>query len=461
MPDLETVTLEGVEILSVGGPFKGIGSPPEGDFYTEADLRAMADAAIALGEELDPPAKIGHSDAQALAFNSELAPVTPGEMPRVGTLSNQRVSDDGQKLLCDIADVPKKFAELVKAKAYKKRSVELAQITSQKTGEVYDWVVTGLAWLGAKMPAVRTLDDVAALYEGDGVETKRIHYAEGAVVWDPDTSFQALRDNVAEALNGPATGGMNEPRFWVQDVDVVGSRALVGDYYHESYTDAWVIPFSRAADGSISISPSSDWTKAEQAWVETAKEFEQEVASGFARRHADTQREMKFSDEQRRKFAEATGLDADKVTDEMLGAAGIVAESDPAPPDPDPDPDPDPKPDDDAARSLEEAVAKATSAEERSKKLEEQLRVSGRKSFVDEALQSGKIAPGQRATLEALYDANQDAARAFVEEAPVNEELVKEFGSEETSSEDEQEAENRAYIEDAAQRLGIPKEHVI
>jgi hypothetical protein len=117
----------------------------------------------------------------------------------------------------DAKAVPKKFAQLVDAGAYRTRSAELSRITSQVTQKVYDWVVTGLAWLGAKLPAVQTLDDVVALYERaelDPPENVRAYvvYAAGeTIVWAPDSSFRSLQDDVFEALNGPPTGGMNEP----------------------------------------------------------------------------------------------------------------------------------------------------------------------------------------------------------------------------------------------------------
>jgi hypothetical protein len=69
-------------------------------------------------------------------------------------------------LLADVKAVPRRFAELIKAGAYTGRSVELSRLTSQRTGKRYDLVVSGLAWLGDKLPAVQTLDDVVALYEG-------------------------------------------------------------------------------------------------------------------------------------------------------------------------------------------------------------------------------------------------------------------------------------------------------
>jgi hypothetical protein len=66
-----------------------------------------------------------------------------------------------------VKDVPRRFAELIDSKAYDGRSVELSQVTSQRTGKRYPLVVSALAWLGDRLPAVRTLDDVHALYEAD------------------------------------------------------------------------------------------------------------------------------------------------------------------------------------------------------------------------------------------------------------------------------------------------------
>jgi hypothetical protein len=156
---LETVDLAGVEILSTGGPVHGKGSPPGGDYWTSGQLRGIADANRALAAEVRAPAKIGHGSDQ----------------PAVGWLDNIRISGDGSKLLADVRRVPRKFADLIDAGAYRSRSVELSKVTSQRTGRTYDWVVSGLAWLGGKLPAVRTLDDVVALYHGGSVELRRAY----------------------------------------------------------------------------------------------------------------------------------------------------------------------------------------------------------------------------------------------------------------------------------------------
>lgn len=157
MSALETVDLAGVEILAADVTIHGRGSPPEGDRYSVGDLRAIASANRELETELRPPAKIGHGKGG----------------PRVGTLANVRVA--GDKLLADVRDVPRRFADLVRARAYDGRSVELSRFESQRTGKRYDLVVSALAWLGDQLPAVHTLDDVAALYADGSVELLRMY----------------------------------------------------------------------------------------------------------------------------------------------------------------------------------------------------------------------------------------------------------------------------------------------
>lgn len=157
MSALETIDLEGVEILAADVTIHGRGSPPEGDRYSVDDLLAIASANRELETELRPPAKIGHGKGG----------------PRVGTLANVRVA--GDKLLADVRDVPRRFADLVRARAYDGRSVELSRFESQRTGKRYDLVVSALAWLGDTLPAVRTLDDVVGLYADGRVELLRMY----------------------------------------------------------------------------------------------------------------------------------------------------------------------------------------------------------------------------------------------------------------------------------------------
>lgn len=453
-----TVDLIGVEIMAVGGPVFGQGSPPEGDFWTLEDLRGMAAADAELGDELTPPNKIGHPDEQTLVANSIAAGELPalGEMPAVGWLEDVRVA--GTKLLADVKHVPRVVADLIEKGAYRTRSVELAKITSQETGKTYDWVVTGLAWLGGKMPAVKTLGDVVKLYEGDvPLRNQRlVSYAVGEVVWSPEAGLEHLRQIVNAALN-PGPGSQGEPaRYWVRDV--APGVALVEDWNGQTST-AYVVPFAISA-GVVTLAASSDWTLAEQAWVEVGRANE-ERALTLRESRGDT-RAMRYTAEQRRTFAEATGLEESAVTDEMLAAAGVRSNETEPPPDTTTTttttttpPADEPVDEPEAERALESRLARV---EARSLAAETELLQERRNAFVETSIREGRIAPGQRETLETLFNRDQDAARAFVSGLPVRDDLLEELGSD-----DDRDLEEvaRSYADEASGRLGIPADRMV
>lgn len=442
--ELETVDLDAVEILAVGGPVHGKGSPPEGDYWTADQLRDMADADAALHGELHPTARLE-------ATKSKVGHV---EQPAVGYLENLRLNDDETKLLADVRAVPKKLAKIVKAGGYRARSVELSKVTSQKTGKTYDWVVTGLAWLGAKLPAVRTLDDVVALYEDGDVEVQLVvEYEQGSVVWEPDQGLEGIRRELQAALNpGPAGSPWN---YWVRDV--APSRALVEE--SGPAQKAWVVPYTRE-NGAIQLAPTEQWTAASQAWVEAARTYEEERAKS-REASADSRAnvaERKYTDEQVKAFAEATGLEAEKVTDEMLEASGVAVETEEPKPDGDDDTDDTDKPEgDEVSKELE---ARLTKAENGAAAANEKLRLNERKTFVEAAIKDGKVSPGAREKLERLYDKDPEGAEEFVAEIKADADLAREYGSDDAPA-DEQEAFTKAYEADAAMRLGIPVEALI
>ena len=459
MAELETVDIPAVEVLSTGGPVHGQGSPPEGDFWSRDQLEAMALAARELAAEIKAPNKIGHSDVQTLLKNSGLPAATPGEMPAVGWLdgATARVVDgeDGVEavLVMDAKAVPKQFSKLVDAGAYRTRSAELSRVTSQITQKTYDWVVTGLAWLGAKLPAVQTLEDVVALYERaeleppTGVRAYVVYAAaDGAIVWAPDSSFQSLRDDVNEALNGPATGGMNEPRFWVSDISLTGNAALVQDYYDDG-DDGWIVPFTRADGGTITISPSSDWQPVEQGWVATAAEYSRKNE----RRAESSPMELTLTDEQATEVRTTLGLaeDAEITADNLVEAAKA------------------------RANELAEAKTKAEEletrrneaegdAEKRIRKLEADVKEEQTRRFEMErdtdltaAVRAGKIDPADLDEWRKDYEDNQAGTRRILERLKPDPDLKRELGRDDVDDDEREELDDAEYQRDFERRHGM------
>lgn len=232
---LETVDLPGVEILAADVEIHGRGSPPGGDRYSVDDLRSIAAANRELAVELHPPAKVGHESGG----------------PAVGYLENLRVS--GDKLLADVRDVPRKFAELIRARAFTGRSVELSKITSQRTGRRYPLVVSALAWLGDKLPAVRTLDDVHALYQGDAELVRAYELSERAT-----ETGESLVDEAIDL--GTLNERQREPFLRLYAADPENTRELLRSFGFDA-TRAWVAEM----EGDIARLPSTD--PADRAYV--------------------------------------------------------------------------------------------------------------------------------------------------------------------------------------------------
>ena len=102
-----------------------------------------------------------------------------------------KVWKKGTKLYAKISGVPKKLYDLVLVGAYRKVSVEIMfdAIFDEKR---YGKVISDLAFLGADLPAVDTLDDIAALYQAsyDAKLNARPRLSGGRVhvfTWDCQT----------------------------------------------------------------------------------------------------------------------------------------------------------------------------------------------------------------------------------------------------------------------------------
>jgi hypothetical protein len=490
-----------VEIAAADVTVYGGGSPDGGDTYSRSDLEKIAESSNAVCADLKPPVKIGHDKSQRLLRASGLW----GEQPRSGTLRNFRVV--GDKLVCDVKEMPRKLADLARSGAFRLRSMELGPARSQRTNTTYPSVVKALALLGATAPAFQTLDDIHATYAGDGrAETARLYledeaanfeedpdlrvteFAVGDVIWDDEDGVRDIMQDVSEALNGPNQN--MPPRYWVADLqlmdvdgdgDVPGPRARVQEYGSGT---SWIVPLTFQG-GEPVVPPASEWTLAVQAWVEgdggDAETTDMSESRGTDAA-ADTSRNMPVKPKPKEQpkrpdldeaqvafFAEKLGL---KAEDGKEIDAGTVLDAldkqfeaeetespNPTPPPPAPgEPPSEPGPDAPPAgvRTMSEnEYTTLREMAERGSAAAEALRVKERRELVEGAVKEGKLDPAQVKSYEEKFDKDPEFVRQVIDDLPVRDELLKTYGSDETGERDFSDEEERQFAEYCAYQ-GIP-----
>lgn len=158
MPDLKTVVVKDVELIAVG-TWQGSNCPVGGCKVTVEDIDDMVSAYEATKDVFDAPVKLGHDDKQKL--------LQADGYPAAGWVTNLRRV--GTKLVGDLKDVPARIGDLMAAGAYRKRSSEIRP-DAEINGKKYKWVFSGLALLGADLPAVEGLGDIEKLYASLSLE---------------------------------------------------------------------------------------------------------------------------------------------------------------------------------------------------------------------------------------------------------------------------------------------------
>ena len=154
MPKGKTLT---VEIFAVG-KWNGMA-------FTVEDLNKMAETFEALKDVHRVPLKFGHNDEQQM---------TDG-FPALGWVSKVWVDDgkDGSpKLMAEFSDVPEIVDAAMKKKLYKNVSIEL-DLDVKHMERKFDFVLSGVALLGADIPAVNTLADLTAYMGRDSLVASR------------------------------------------------------------------------------------------------------------------------------------------------------------------------------------------------------------------------------------------------------------------------------------------------
>jgi len=149
---LKTATINGLEIFSAGSY--------NGDKYSESDLDEMVRAFDLVN--FKPTVKAGHADGQ----EDENAARKVFGAPALGYVL--KIYRQGKKLLADVAQIPRRFADLINAGAYKRVSAEI--YWNWKSGDSddhtkYPRVLKSIAFLGAEIPAITSLKEIEALYQ--------------------------------------------------------------------------------------------------------------------------------------------------------------------------------------------------------------------------------------------------------------------------------------------------------
>lgn len=206
MADLKTVTLKGVELMGVG-TWQGHNCPDGGCPFTTDDLDEMVRAYEATKGTFDAPVKLGHDDSQKL--------LQKDGYPAAGWVTNLRRV--GDKLVGDLEKVPAAIGDLIRAGAYRKRSSEIRP-EAEVNGKKFKWLFSGLALLGADLPAVEGLKDITQLYaklsleidEQEQFQLGDLNFADQASAID---SLITRLDALVEEAEGLIHGRKGAPKL--------------------------------------------------------------------------------------------------------------------------------------------------------------------------------------------------------------------------------------------------------
>lgn len=165
--------------------------------FTQNDLRMMEAAFNELGDNMRVPLKLGHNSDQ---------PMTDGH-PALGWVEKVWVA--GDKLMARFVDMPKVLYDSIKKRLYRNVSVEL-DMDVQYKGADFPFVLTGVAVLGADIPAVNTLADLTTYMSRGAAFSVGRHAVFSAIAGQSQTkeykmTLEELIQKVAELTTVVAT----------------------------------------------------------------------------------------------------------------------------------------------------------------------------------------------------------------------------------------------------------------
>ena len=292
---LETVDMPNEQVFAIG---KWTDSSGAAHTYSEEDLIGMAKAANE--SNYKPAIKLGHNEEQTAlkeAFGDGAA--------AAGWMRNFRV--EAGKLIADLTGVPKKLSDLIKAGAYKCKSLEISSdFKDEGLGKTFKLMPVGLALLGAKMPALSNLNDLTAIYKTEG---------------SPATSFYFSFDETYQSNSLNLKGGDNMTPEEIKEMQEENSdmksklAKLEADCAkHEKDAEAIKAEHAKAIEDAKAELDKSNHGKSE------IPESVQKLIDSQAKQISDLS--AQFSKNEDEKFAAFLEANSTKLTPDMAAAFG-------------------------------------------------------------------------------------------------------------------------------------------
>lgn len=125
-----------------------------GDDYSVHDIADIAKNFEELQEVIKPPVKLGHNESSKIN-----KPIEDGQ-PALGWVKS--IAKKGSRLIATLTQVPELVYNAIKEGRYSTISAEIFWNYKPSNGKTYNYVLKALSLLGADLPAVDSLEDLAA-----------------------------------------------------------------------------------------------------------------------------------------------------------------------------------------------------------------------------------------------------------------------------------------------------------
>lgn len=252
---LEYVTVEGIEIVSAGMAWNGMGGP----YYITAEH--LADMVAAQSDPLIRAArvKLGHIDPR---FNGALTSHDPWNLdadPAFGTWTNLRTTEGGVKIVADAVEVPADLAASLPS-TFPNRSIEWVWDYETEGGRRYSAVLTDVALLGTRMQAVSDLADIvranlpAAVAEPILADLTAAAAAREETTLPDHPAASVSVDRICQQFNfewamSEPIDGLDTYWWWARDVRVDPDEVIASDGEGGTYR----VPFKTDGDYEVTF----------------------------------------------------------------------------------------------------------------------------------------------------------------------------------------------------------------